>query len=90
MPGAIGQRLHRYLLDSCDENLKAQAATAPAACQSASTRRASSADYERPKTAPAAPTRARRSSNSGHPGPSSRPACLGIGQTLPAGRIRGA
>ena len=28
MPGAIGQRPHRYLLDSSDENLKAQAATA--------------------------------------------------------------
>ena len=30
MPGAIGQRPHRYLLDSSDENLKAQAATAQA------------------------------------------------------------
>ena len=27
MPGAIRQRLHRYLLDSSDENLRAQAAT---------------------------------------------------------------
>jgi len=40
MPGAIGQRLHRYLLDSSDESLKAQAAAASATCQSASARRA--------------------------------------------------
>ena len=50
---------------------------------------APSADYERSKIAPAAPARARRSSNSGHPGPGSRLACRGIGQALPAGRVRG-